>query len=215
MTVLSVLVVSFFGAIFSADSTVVGQVMISRPIFCGPIIGLLLGDIEVGLKVGMIMELIWITVVPMGVSLPPDSAIVTVIATYLAARFSPETGGNGYLVFYLLLIIPVGIIFKKLDIIHRKYNSIFVSRMEQKIDEKNFSYINKATYLSALFFLLKAFFFLVIIIIASSLILPCFYGIVPGNVRESLNILFYILPAVGLGTAMTTFFFKKSRGTVQ
>lgn len=215
MTLFSVLAVSFLGAFFSADSTAVGQVMISRPIFCGPIIGLVLGDIETGLKIGMIMELIWITVIPMGVSLPPDSAIVTVIATYLAANFQPETGGNGYLVFYLLLIIPVGIIFKKLDIIHRKYNSIFVFRMEQKIDEGDFAYIDKITYLSALFFLLKAFIFLIIVITAASLIAPRLYGIVPGNVRDSLNILVYILPSVGLGTAMTTFFFKKSRGTVR
>ena len=77
--------VSLLGGIFVSDATAIGQLMVSRPIFCGPVIGLLLGDFVTGLYVGILMELLWISVVPLGNSVPPDSTVVAVSATYIAA----------------------------------------------------------------------------------------------------------------------------------
>ncbi|MGM0441591.1 MAG: PTS sugar transporter subunit IIC [Elusimicrobiota bacterium] len=208
---MNLLLAAAAGSVCVSDSTVVGQFMISRPIFSGPLIGFLTGDIISGLLIGMLMELIWITVIPMGGAIPADSTVVTVLATYFSNSSSIPTG-KSYMVFLVLMLVPVGILFKKLDILHRARNLYFVKNVEKKCKERNFSYINRATYLSAAFFIFKAFLFLGSVMYIGQIIIPVLFSWLPGLLKDSFNFLFYIIPSVGLGTSATIFIFKKSPG---
>ncbi|MBQ3834143.1 MAG: PTS sugar transporter subunit IIC, partial [Elusimicrobia bacterium] len=78
---------SLIGAILSADITMFGQFMISRPIFCGPLFGYFLGDIHTGLWLGMIVEMLWINEIPMGVAVPVDLTFMTSISVIWACHF--------------------------------------------------------------------------------------------------------------------------------
>ena len=46
------------------DRTAALQIMISRPLVAGPLVGLLLGDALTGLTVGMLLELLWLCRMP-------------------------------------------------------------------------------------------------------------------------------------------------------
>ncbi len=207
---MNLLLAAFIGSLCVSDSTVGGQFMISRPIFCGPVIGILTGDIVAGLFTGMLMELIWITVIPIGGSIPADSTIVTVLVTYFANN-SAIGSSKSYIVFLVLVLVPVGILFKKIDILHRARNLYFVQKVERKCREHEFSYINRATYISTVLFIFKAFLFLVMIMHLGKIILPGIYRSFPLLFKDSLNFLFYIIPSVGLGMATNIFIFKKSQ----
>lgn len=207
---MKLLIASILGGIFVSDATAVGQFMISRPIFCGPVMGLILGNIEAGLYAGMIMELLWISVVPLGNAVPPDSTVVAISATYIAA----QTGGDfnvGYILFLLLCLVPAGILFKKIDMIHRDFNIFFSHKLDEKIDKGDISYVEKVTYLGVLIFIVKAALFLFVIMLVGEKILPVIYSKFSTDIRKSLEEAFYIIPAIGLGTLVTTFLFKKSR----
>jgi len=47
----------FIRGLLSLDVSAWGQIMVSRPIVCGPLIGLLLGDLKTGLIIGVLLEL--------------------------------------------------------------------------------------------------------------------------------------------------------------
>ncbi|MBN2406420.1 MAG: PTS sugar transporter subunit IIC [Elusimicrobia bacterium] len=204
------LIVSILGGLFVSDATAVAQIMVSRPIFCGPVIGLVLGDIFTGILVGIVMELLWISVVPLGNAVPPDSTVVAVSATYLAVQ-GPEEYRYGYILFVLLIIIPAGILFKKMDMIHRDFNSFFSHRLEDQLNEGNIGFIDKATYISVSIFVLKAAVFIFLLIMLGENLCPCLYGMLGSGIKKSLHESFFMIPSVGLGTAISTFIFKKSQ----
>lgn len=58
-----------------------GSTMNNRPIIIGPLTGLVLGNLEMGLMVGAALELAFLGAVPIGASNPPDMTSGTVIGT--------------------------------------------------------------------------------------------------------------------------------------
>lgn len=91
------------------DRTAALQIMVSRPLIAGPLVGLLLGDALTGLTVGMLLELLWLCRMPVGASIPHDDTQVTVGATTLAIALSGTVGkGVGLTLCALLVALPLG-----------------------------------------------------------------------------------------------------------
>jgi PTS system mannose-specific IIC component len=98
------------------DRTAALQIMISRPLVAGPLVGLLLGDIRTGLTVGMLLELLWLCRMPVGASIPHDDTQITVGATTLAIALSGTLGGGiGLTLGALLVALPLGKIGQRVE----------------------------------------------------------------------------------------------------
>lgn len=205
---MSIFAAALLGGILSIDVTAAFQVMISRPIFCAPLFGYLFGDIEAGISVGIIMELLWIAVVPLGNAVPPDSTVVAVTAVYVSSMTRGELGA-GYIAFLILVLVPFGILFKKADIYHRQKNNMFLHYVKQRIRQNDCNAVNRVTYLSLLIFMSKTFVFLLIMMQLAIMTLPSVYGFFPERIKTAFDFLLYLLPAIGLGTALQTLVFKK------
>lgn len=64
-----------------------------RPIVIGPLVGLVFGDLSMGLQVGVSVELMFLAVIFVGTAIPPDETISAALATALAcATGSAEVG---------------------------------------------------------------------------------------------------------------------------
>ncbi|MBE8595977.1 PTS N-acetylgalactosamine transporter subunit IIC [Xenorhabdus sp. BG5] len=61
-----------------------GLTHIHRPIVIGPLVGLILGDVQTGLLVGGTLELVWMGMVPLAGAQPPNVVIGGVIGTTFA-----------------------------------------------------------------------------------------------------------------------------------
>ncbi|MDR0217297.1 MAG: PTS sugar transporter subunit IIC [Enterobacteriaceae bacterium] len=61
-----------------------GLTHIHRPVVVGPLVGLILGDIQTGLLVGGTLELIWMGMVPLAGAQPPNVVIGGIIGTSFA-----------------------------------------------------------------------------------------------------------------------------------
>ena len=61
-----------------------------RPIVIGPIIGLIMGDLKMGLMVGCTIELMFLGQVFVGTALPPEETFSTIIATAFACNFRAD-----------------------------------------------------------------------------------------------------------------------------
>lgn len=91
------------------DRTAALQIMISRPLVAGPLVGCLLGDALTGLTVGMMLELLWLCRMPVGASIPHDDTQVAIGATTLAIALSGTAGrGVGLTLCALLVALPLG-----------------------------------------------------------------------------------------------------------
>src|ERR671911_2712979 len=74
-----------WGTLVGVDLVSVPQAMISRPLVAGTVAGALAGDIEAGLRLGVLFELFALDVLPVGAVRYPDYGPATVAAVALAA----------------------------------------------------------------------------------------------------------------------------------
>lgn len=88
----SVLLLVVWGAVVALDLVSVPQAMLSRPLVAGAVAGWLAGDLEAGLRVGVLLELFALDVLPIGAVRYPDYGPATVVAAALAAGAPWELG---------------------------------------------------------------------------------------------------------------------------
>jgi mannose/fructose/N-acetylgalactosamine-specific phosphotransferase system component IIC len=74
-----------WGTLVGLDLVSVPQAMISRPFVAGAIAGWLAGDMEAGLRIGILFELFALDVLPVGAVRYPDYGPATVVAAAFAA----------------------------------------------------------------------------------------------------------------------------------
>jgi PTS system mannose-specific IIC component len=77
-----------WGTLAGLDLVSVLQGLLARPLVIGPIAGAVLGDVDAGLKIGAVLELFALDVVPVGASRYPDFGAATVGAVVYGAGTS-------------------------------------------------------------------------------------------------------------------------------
>lgn len=85
-----------WGTLVGIDLVSFGQLMIARPIVAGTVAGLLLGDVETGIRLGLLFELFQFDILPFGAVRYPEygpATIAAVMTTHLIAR--PDAWGIG------------------------------------------------------------------------------------------------------------------------
>jgi PTS system mannose-specific IIC component len=78
------LVLLAWGTLVGVDLVSVPQMMIARPLVAGTIAGALLGDVETGLRVGVVFELFQFDILPIGAVRYPEYGPATVAAVAAA-----------------------------------------------------------------------------------------------------------------------------------
>ena len=82
LTIQALLVAAFVTIAFIDAHTL--QTHIFRPIVVGPVVGAIMGDVQTGFSVGVIVELMFLAVIFVGTAVPPNPTISTAIATAIA-----------------------------------------------------------------------------------------------------------------------------------
>lgn len=75
-----------------------------RPICVGPVIGLIFGNLQCGLEVGVALELMFLAMVYVGTAIPPDE----ILSCSLATAFACMSGGDAQI--GIAMAMPVAII---------------------------------------------------------------------------------------------------------
>jgi PTS system mannose-specific IIC component len=196
----SIIFIAFIGAVCSIDITAFGQFMICRPIFCAPIIGFFMGDINIGLWIGMIAEMFWVNAIPMGVIVPVDVSLIGILPTFWVCKYF--TGLNEAAIFGLVLAVPIAYLYREIDIFGKKINIKIMYLAEKGIQNGNNRCIDLSIFTGLFFFIIRAFAFYVLTIIVGGFIYKAIYLLIPGFILLSFRKAWYLLPAVGFGVAL-------------
>lgn len=84
MTLESLLALLGWGTLVGVDLVSVPQMMIARPLVAGTVAGAILGDIDTGLKLGVVFELLQYDILPVGAVRYPEYGPATVAAVATA-----------------------------------------------------------------------------------------------------------------------------------
>jgi len=151
--------ISLVGSLIVLDTTVAFQFLISQPLIACTLLGWFLGDPYLGMQIGIFLQLLWLSNMPVGASIVPEGNFAAIVITALVIRYS-----RLYPNFYTVLII--GILFGvfisyvggQLVKINRKSNSYLLKKVINDIKKGNIHPLSYINFISLIFHYLVMFF---------------------------------------------------------
>ncbi len=203
MGTLQVLLLSIFIALLILENYGYGYWMISRPIFAGPLIGLLLGDVQTGLLVGGSVELMYMGVIPVGGSVPPNAQIAGILSTVFAIL----NGGNAEV--GIALALPIGLLAQLLIMFAWNLNIVLIHSADKYVQAGDYRKVDRV-HLSGLVVFFFVFFIPTFLAIQfGSEFVNSVVAAMPPVLTDGLKIASGILPAVGMAMLLKMMNFKK------
>lgn len=123
------LLVALFVTIAFIDSHTT-QIHIFRPIVVGPVVGLIMGDVQTGFAVGITVELMFLAVIFVGTAVPPNPTISTAIATGIAIL------GGGGTDLAVATALPVSFIGQMAETFQNSVINVFFMHRVEKAAER-------------------------------------------------------------------------------
>ena len=200
---LEIINLSLLAAIIGLDVTAFGQFMISQPIVCGPLFGFLLGDLKTGLWIGMMIEMQWVKLIPMGAAIPHNVTAICILSLYWGLRSGFNS--NGVFMLSLALAVIVAMAFKTIDIRTRYINPKIIHWVESSIKNGNEDALSQGIGLGVFLFFLRSFLFYLIMMKPGLMLITYTYPKLPLFVVEGLNLCWWLIPAAGLGILLLSF----------
>jgi len=201
----NVAILSLLGGILCLDRVTL-QLMISRPVVAGPVIGLVLGEPHVGLISGALVELLWIDRLAVGAYVPPHDTIVAVLVTAGAV-----IGGKGLgpffpelVAFSVLLYLPTGIIVQRMDVWMRHYNDGLAREALEGVKAGNVRAVSKNHLRALLRTWLFATGFIFVAALAGIFVTRFAFPAFPSSILRMLQYTYFLLPLLGIGVALNT-----------
>lgn len=143
----------------SLDITIAFQVLISSPIFSGPLIGWALGDVSLGFELGFLFQLLWLSKIPAGAYIVPEGNIASMIAVALVILLKGSGFPNTTLMLVFVAAIFISYLGALLTLFYRKLNGKIFNRMMKEVELIHFNIMlilevgSTLIYFTAVFFL--------------------------------------------------------------
>ena len=205
----SALLVATIGGFVDLDSTATWQFMFSQPIVAGPLTGVFLGfgfqaipaGLKLGLMVGTILQLLWIEQLPLGMNVPPDAALASLLSVGLGftAGYRYETYVEREVCYTVALLISValGIVGRNLDVLTRRTNTLLEAWVCRKVEEGHLYAVGVGHTLGGFLTFVKAFLFCFLVIWLGTEPLRYFIQSLNFNQNTGFIVIQGLLPAVG------------------
>lgn len=186
------ILVALVATLVYMESRIGGQHMLDRPIIIGPLVGLVMGDIRTGIVVGGELELVWMGLVGIGTSTPPD----VVVGSALATAFTINTGASYETT--LALAIPISLLAQLGSIGVCILNTAFAHRADRCAEKEDYKGVEVSNWMgSALYFVFKFSMILIGFLVGTEAI-NALVAAIPDVIRRGLAQSGNLLPALGI-----------------
>lgn len=190
-------------AVLGLCEYLVGSNMLERPIIMGPVVGLILGDLEQGIIIGGTLELAFMGVMYVGGAVSINTLVGGVVGTALAIMT-----GNGVEV-ATTLAIPVGILYNLAEKAYYIANLYFLRKADKGASQGNYKQIERAHYLCFGLWSLFTFVVVTLSIYVGSSAIQAIVDQIPQIVMDGLMAGTTLLPALGFGLLLNLIWNKQ------
>lgn len=187
------------GGLFWLDRYQIGQLMLSRPVVVGPVIGWALGSVAIGLAVGTLFEVLWLRRPPIGGFIAPEVTFSASIAAATATIVGNETNFDiiGLALLSFMLFMPLSFLGSRLDLLLRIGLAKLAIPAELAILDRSRPKIFFYFIASLGLGFTVCFIAQVPIIILGSLVLGPLVSAWPENMVPALKLAYFSIPAIG------------------
>ena len=202
---LDALAASVAGSILCLDRICL-QMMISRPVVTGVIIGWLLQDPYAGLITGAMVELLWVDRSQIGVSIPPNDTLasVTITAATIFCGRSIGSTPQDLMALAVLLLIPVGLLGRQMDVMIAQANERLSMKALDDAARGDAGAVSRRHVIGTVRAIIFSFLFLAGSILIATEILLVVYTHAPSNILMSLRVLYDFILILGMAVAINT-----------
>jgi PTS system mannose-specific IID component len=190
-------------AMFGHSEDFLGTMLLSRPLVLGPLVGLVLGDINQGVIIGATLELIFMGNIKVGAAIPPDVVTGGVLGTAFAIISGKGPG------IALAIAIPISILAEMVISGLFVFRAVLNKKFHQYADEGDYRNIQRLHIISGL---LRPLLMGIIILLALQLgagAMKSFLDMIPAWVQSGLQVAGNMLPALGFALLMNLMFNRK------
>ncbi|MFR4570495.1 MAG: PTS sugar transporter subunit IIC [Collinsella stercoris] len=177
----------------STGGMVFGRYTCQRPLVGGLLVGLLLGDVQKGLELGIAFQLAYMGAFAVGGALTVDVGVVSYPIMALAISSGLDTGTA------LALAAPVSVLTANLTHIMRAFNTVCTGMVRTAIEEVDYRkmFIGNVV-LPQLFLAAMNFAVVFALLYLGSGAIESILAVVPQNILHALSLLGGALPAIGM-----------------
>jgi mannose/fructose/N-acetylgalactosamine-specific phosphotransferase system component IIC len=193
-------IIAAFGIL---DSRIFGDNMFGRPIIIGPLVGLVLGDIQTGIIIGGTLELIFIGAVQVGASSTGD--VVTAAALGTSFAIMSHQGAA----VALTLAVPVALLADRVGDLARIVNTPLIHRADKYAEEGNISGVERMHKIGFIVFFLNGFLPTFIMLMLGATLMDGLINSLPQWLLDGLLSGALLLPAIGFSLLMQMMISKK------
>lgn len=181
-----------------------GQALLERPICCGAMVGLVLGNLPLGVAIGAQLELIFLGTITIGGSLPADLAVGSVLATAFAMINNISSEPSEAASVAIALAVPISLLATYAYQVFKLFCTTMVQRYDRLLDEDN---PEKALNLNVILTLMYPTIFAIIAFFAvllGSNAISAVVNSIPEVVLTALKTAGNVLPALGFAILLKT-----------
>jgi len=199
--------VSLIGAFCALDRTAFLQMMLSRPLVAATVAGALAGNWEIGLLIGVMLELCFLSEMPVGTTIPTDDTLLALAAGGAGAALSglPQYVNQTSTLALVVLVstLPWSAFTRKVDGWVRVRNAQLIDEVEtalligHRLDGRERVAINFHLH-GLLNFYGAAAVAVALMMLSSLLVAPLLLFLVPDWIRPVTDRLLFIFPVIGI-----------------
>lgn len=197
--------VGILGGLLHLDRTAACQFLVSRPIVTSFITGAILGNPELGLKIGVVLELLWLGIQPLGTALPPDDTVVAVAvpAGVIISGYDPGTSVQALWALGILIALPLSEVGRLLDVGVRRFNGRFLDAAKRWANVGNIKATERQHIMGLASFLIVFTVFSFLGVLFTTLTIRWAFPMIPEKVHTPLNLIFWTIPFFGITASIT------------
>ncbi|MCF6265031.1 MAG: PTS sugar transporter subunit IIC [Desulfuromusa sp.] len=204
--IVSLLLGALVSLVCGLDRVAILQIMISRPIVAAPLVALILGEPQIGLQIGVMVELLWLARLPVGAAVPPDDTQVAIASSVLAIILGRTLNASGIelLLLCLLVAIPLGKVGQYFDRYARQYNVRLIKQVDLALDRGSLLQAELQHLRGLTSFSLAAIGTYAIVLVGGLLIIPFLWPLLQQPLSYSSAWVQLALPLVGIAVILGT-----------
>ncbi|MEF9920349.1 MAG: PTS sugar transporter subunit IIC [Erysipelotrichaceae bacterium] len=204
MLLVQALLLGILAGLAQWDSRMFGQNMLDRPLVTGPIVGLILGDLQTGIIMGGSLELIWMGIVNIGGATPPDMVTGGILGTAFAILSGLDEATA------IAVALPIALLAQSLGIFARIINATFNHKADTYAKNGDYKGIEHTLWSGAAVFFTISFLPVFLGVYFGADVVKQIIAVIPEQLLNGLKMSSGLLPALGIAILMRFIFDKAS-----
>ena len=199
--------IGLVGSLLVLDTTVAFQFLISQPLIACTLLGWFLGDIQLGVQVGMYLQLLWLSSMPVGAAIVPEGNLAAIVIAALVIRYNNSFENfNIILICGLMYGIVVSYLGGEIVVLFRKANQHVLHKVLTLARRGKFNVLNVINYLGLLFHYSLMFFLIALSMYLGDLL---FEYVVRIPVDWDRYFKYAVMSLIGIGAGLVLSIFKE------